>query len=190
MSDSSILGFGFSSGATPAPPVVVPTKALVPIVSGGSINSGWAANQVLLMGLDLNTTLISGGLGAGTYNSDVHDDFKHYLMNISKIYSGILRYDLQVTLTGTITANRCRFVLGKASASAGSTSYNFVYTQGAESLLRSVADQAAYITGTISYTSAVNDILIFGLLNNNRFTAINNSDVHISGLITLESTLA
>jgi hypothetical protein len=187
MNDNSLLGFGFnSSGAS----VVVPTKALVPFVVGGSINSGWAADAVLLMPLGINGNLISGGLGGINYTSDAHDDFRFYLINTSNIYSGQLRYNLQVTLTGSITANRCRVVLGKATAVAGNTSYTFTYTKSSQHVVRNVTDQAAYLTGTIPYTAAANDILIFGLVNDSAVTAINNSVVHISGLITLESTLA
>lgn len=190
MTDSSIVGFGFSSAAAIMPPISVPTKALVAFITGGATADGWGEGKIILMGLDLNTTMIEVGDTGGLYTSIIHDDFRFYFMNISATYSGILRYNLQVTLTGEISSNICRFVLGKATAVQSNDSYNFVLTDGATThALDPAAGKAAYLNGTIPYNAATNDILIFGLRNESKIKPINLRDVRISGILTLESTL-
>lgn len=170
---------------------VIPTTASVPIVVGGSLNTGWGINEVLILGIGIDGTLISGGTGGSTYNSTVDTDFRKYFLNTQKLYSGTLLYDLQITLTGTISDDQVQFALGKATATTDANVYTFNYTLG--STLHTISTnvgRASYIFGSVPYTSANNDILIFGLLNPDRSRAITNSTVHITGTITLTTALA
>jgi len=190
MGELNTLSFGLRGAGASAPPTPVPTLATVPIVVGGAINTGWGINEVLLMGIGLNSTMKIGGTGGSTYNSTLNDDFRYYFMNTSKKFSGLLTFDLQITLTGSIQNNTCRFALGISSAQNGNTVNTFGYTTGSGLVLPSNAGEAAYLKGTVAYTAVADDILLFGLYNTSAIRPITNSTVHISGVVTLNSTLS
>lgn len=188
MGELNTLSFGLRGAGASTP---VPTLATVPIVVGGAINTGWAKNEVLLMGIGLNSTMKIAGTGGSTYNSTLNDDFRYYFMNTSAKFSGLLTFDLQVTLTGTLTSDTCKFALGISSAQNGNTVNTFSYTLGSGNLtLATIAGEAAYLKGTVAYTATADDILIFGLYNPSAIRNITNSTVHISGVVTLNSTLS
>jgi hypothetical protein len=191
MGELNTLSFGLRGAGGSAPPTPVPTLATVPIVVGGSINTGWGIKEVLLMGMGINSTMKIGGAGGSTYNSTLNDDFRYYFMNTSAKFSGILTFDLQLTLTGTILADACQFALGISKATDGNKVNTFGYTLGSDTLLLPVnADEAAYLKGTVPYTAGADDILLFGLYNPSASRAVTNSTVHISGVVTLNSTLS
>ena len=164
-----------------------PTKSIATFCVAGSLSGGWAARRGIVLPIK-GGTIIDGG-GASSITLVNTDDFNAYLMNLAGKYSVEVEFELQVVLEGTITASTCKFFFAEATAATDATGYTFAKTSTADLTLSTTVGGGAYITGTLSYTSATNDILIFGLQNSSTSAAINDDNIHVNGTITLQTAL-